>query len=132
MSFQDYIENMDANRKRAYYIAVGKERQNLYKTTGYSRNEGMRTDLTSGSSLTLTETQKISQFEITIEVDTLDYSRIVDKLQINGDNMTEQAISTTSTFSQTVVIKNNDYISLSIGCENGTTIDILSIKAIYK
>ena len=128
----NYATSMNGYLKRAYLIAVAKERQNLYKTTAYSKNEGVQT-FNSISSINIADYSIIDKFEITLRVETPDYDKIVDNVRINSDDSTKKAISTTTSGNQTIEIKNNNYSSISsISCENSTAIKILSIKVIYK
>ncbi|MGN1299405.1 MAG: hypothetical protein ACI4UE_05430 [Candidatus Scatovivens sp.] len=116
--------SVKSNLKKAYYTAVAKERQNLYKTTQYSKNEGIKID-TSGSSITWNS--NISKAEITIEVTAP--NGIVGEIKIGG-NGTGKMISTSTKSTQTVEIENNGS-SGNIECTLGT-IQVKSIKYIYK
>ena len=126
-SFQDFIENTTDANKRAYYIAVGKERQNLYKTTGYSRNEGIST---TGPGSSISWPVNSIKAEITIEVTTA--SGIVEDLTVGGTPVGK--ISTATKSKQTIIVDNTT-VAGSIGCTNVTgtpVISVLSIKYIYK
>lgn len=111
------------NLKKAYYIAIGKERQNLYKTTAYSKNEGIQTVKSSSISWN----SNISKAEVTLK-----YTGpigIVGNILIDGGG-TGKVISTGTQNMQTIEIENNG-INGEITCDAGD-IEEVFIKYIYK
>ena len=90
---------------KAYYIAIGKERQNLYKTTAYSKNEGVEViTVEPGHSISDVNwsSNSITKVEITLVVTKAD--GIVEDLIVGGNNV---RISTATKSTQTVVIERN-------------------------
>lgn len=125
ISFQDFILNTtDVNKKRAYYIAVGKERQNLYKTTGYSKNEGISI---TGVGSSINWPANCEKAEVTISVTTP--AGIVGEIKVGG-NGTGKMISTSTRSTQTVEIENNGNNGNIIVDSVGITVQ--SIRYIYK
>lgn len=119
----NYATSMNGYLKRAYLIAVAKERQNLYKTTAYSKNEGIQTTNVN----LITWDNDISKVEVTLKY--TGTTGIVGKILING-NDTGEVISTSTSSVQTVEIENNG-INGNITCDAGSIEDVF-IKYIYK
>lgn len=133
-------------KKRAYRMAVGKERNNLYKALDYDTNYGYEitnyTDDTAKSSFdgltcgTRTAANEIYRIEITIE-DTKNSTRNVytDTMTITIGGQTYTAvIPTTSRATRTIElnVSNLSNNSMSIRFERGSTTILKSIKVYYK
>lgn len=117
--------NTEPDRKKAYYIAVGKERQNLYKTTAYSKNEGIRIDNTGTTSVNITG--DIIKAEVTIRITKSD--GVIGEI-ISGSGK-YVSIATRST--QTVVLENTGTHNINTTFPGSTaTLVVESIKYIYK
>ena len=127
MSFQDFIENTTDANKRAYYIAVGKERQNLYKTTGYSRNEGIELETPGSTNINISGNR--IKAEVTIEVTHPD--GIVQDFIVGGSSVGR--ISTSTKSKQTLEVTSGGPITIPTRASDGASVfQVLSIKYIYK
>ena len=122
------------NRSKAYYIAIGKERQNLYKTTGYSKNEGIEVisvNQEPGFTITPAEVEWLGdriKAEITLMV--RNPAGIVENLTVGSSS---ERISTSTISKQTVIINRNGDSGVKDIIISGTAnIEIKSIKYIYK
>lgn len=158
----NYTKNaLDKNRKRAYYTVLGKERNNLYKTTatvdnygfevtdfGKSNNIGNDGTLTIKCSRPLNEVRSIEVVITKTEMLSNRTKNLVDlKLNI-GKVETTLTINANKNTTQTIVWNNiaseekNDNSSRSIKIKNIgididskndlTTCNIASVKVIYK
>ena len=115
------------NLQKAYYIAIGKERQNLYKTTTYSKNEGIYIDNSSDNKIQWND--NIVKAEVTLKYEG-DFG-IVGKIYV-GETETSEMISTSTRSNQTIELVNDGNNSeREITCDIGN-IQVLSIKYIYK
>lgn len=153
----NYTKNaLDENRKRAYYTVLGKERNNLYKTTatvdnygfevtdfGKSNNIGNDGTLTIKCSRPLDEVRSIEVVITKTEMLSNRTKNLVDlKLEI-GNVETTLTINANKNTTQTIVWNNiasekRDDTSLSIKNididpkNHLTTCNIASVKVIYK
>ena len=153
----NYTKNaLDENRKRAYYTVLGKERNNLYKTTatvdnygfevtdfGNSNNIGNDGTLTINCSRPLDEVRSIEVVITKTEMLSNRTKNLVDlKLEI-GNVETTLTINANKNTTQTIVWNNiasekRDDTRLSIKNididpkNELTTCDIASVKVIYK
>ena len=128
ISLQDFIDHLPAsknNLKRAYYIAVGKERQNLYKTTAYSKNEGIEIDNSGTTSVNITG--DIIKAEVTIRITNSD--GVIGEI-VSGSG---KYVSTATRSTQTVVLENTGTHTINTTFPGSTaTLVVESIKYIYK
>ena len=120
---------VNTNLQKAYLIAIAKERQNLYKTTAYSKNEGIETD----SSNDISWDPSIAKAEITLRYE--GNSAVVGNIWIGGYDTGKQIPATHDSI-QVLELENTanngDIICYIDGDTDPQTIDVLSIKYIYK
>ena len=140
------LKDLDDNKKRAYYTVLGKERNNLYKTTATVDNYGfeVKTSPQTKGSISIKCSRPLNEVR-SIEV-VITKTEISGKRTQNLTNITLEigGVSTTVTINanknttQTIVWNNiastSDDVKkqLTIEANELTTCDIASVKVIYK
>ena len=139
-SFYDVINELSDNKKKAAYIAVGCQRQRIYKTNALPVSEGYKVFenpiVQGGKYLINTDWTNITKLQITFSntqcsepVLRLNWS--IDskngEISLNGN----QVFPATVTINVSDVTSTSDGISFSVASPNGSY-EVKSIKAIYK
>lgn len=149
----NYTKNaLDENRKRAYYTVLGKERNNLYKTTATVDNYGFEVT-TFGSpkskgsipincSRPLNEVRSIEVVITKTEIATkrtqnltkfvLEIGDVSTEVQINANKNTTQTIVWDNIASEDTTTNTSETKTLTITANDLTTCNIASVKVIYK
>lgn len=152
----NYTKNaLDENRKIAYYTVLGKERNNLYKTTatvdnygfevtdfGKSNNIGNDGTLTIKCSRPLDEVRSIEVVITKTEIKdrrtqnltdfTLKIGNVSTTVQINANKNTTQTIVWDNIASKDTTTNTSKTKPLTITANDLTTCNIASVKVIYK
>ena len=139
-------KELDYNKKRAYYTVLGKERNNLYKTTATVDNYGFEVktspqtkgNISINCSRPLNEVRSIEVVITKTEISGKRTQNLTNfKLEI-GDVSTTVTINANKNTTQTIVWNNiastseNTPNQLTIEADELTTCDIASVKVIYK
>lgn len=148
-NLEDSIMYLSAEKRRAYRVAIGKERNNLYKTLEYETNYGYQifntnSDVKQNSFNNSYDTRDLSEVyrvEVVIENTSNDTANVyTDNMNLNIGGRTYQVvIPTTSTTIRTVTFNITDILSGSEGSNNirisfdrNTETVLKSIKIYYK
>lgn len=153
---EEYIKKvLSDNKKRAYYTVLGKERNNLYKTTatvdnygfevtdfGKSNNIGNGSTLTINCSRPLDEVRSIEVVITKTEIKdrrtqnltdfTLKIGNVSTTVQINANKNTTQTIVWDNIASKDTTTNTSKTKPLTITANDLTTCNIASVKVIYK
>lgn len=149
-NLEDTITHLTTNKKRAYRIAVGKERNNLYKPLEYETNYGYQisnynSDVASNTFSQNISTRDLSEVycvEVIIENTSNDTPNVyTDTINLSiGGRVYSNVIPTTSKAVMVVAFDITDVLSGSAGpnsvsvsfSREGTNTTVKSIKIYYK
>lgn len=150
---EEYIKKvLSDNKKRAYYTVLGKERNNLYKTTATVDNYGFEVttfnspeskgDISINCSRPLDEVRSIEVVITKTEIKdrrtqnltdfTLKIGNVSTKVQINANKNTTQTIVWDNIASKDTTTNTSKTKPLTITANDLTTCNIASVKVIYK
>ena len=140
-NLNETIQYLSDSKRKAYRIAVGKERNNLYKSLDYDTNYGYEIDTSGSSSISFNSRSKQEVFRIEVVIENTSSTTT----NLYTDNITLKCgsyeysvvIPTTSTATRTVtfevtdVLEDGNSIEISFG-DTGTTTELKSVKIYYK